>query len=119
MSESGYRQEETANEEQERLLSHNVEMTDMAVLDPDRNTDKGQSHVETRYQDEGSSRGGPQGQAELDGIVVPAEERQIEYKVYKRRWFGLIQLVLLNIVVSWDVSIPRHWKKTIHPPECD
>ena len=29
-----------------------------------------------------------------------------EYKVYKRRWFGLVQLVLLNIVVSWDVSAP-------------
>lgn len=28
------------------------------------------------------------------------------YKVYKRRWFGLVQLTLLNIVVSWDVSIP-------------
>jgi hypothetical protein len=27
-----------------------------------------------------------------------------EYKVYKRRWFGLAQLVLLNIMVSWDVS---------------
>lgn len=26
------------------------------------------------------------------------------YKVYKRRWFGLIQLTLLNIIVSWDVS---------------
>jgi FLVCR family MFS transporter 7 len=26
------------------------------------------------------------------------------YKVYKRRWIGLAQLVLLNIVVSWDVS---------------
>ncbi|EXJ81876.1 hypothetical protein A1O1_07941 [Capronia coronata CBS 617.96] len=25
-----------------------------------------------------------------------------EYKVYKRRFFGLAQLVLLNIVVSWD-----------------
>ena len=29
-----------------------------------------------------------------DGVV---------YKVYKRRWFGLIQLILLNIIVSWDV----------------
>jgi hypothetical protein len=28
------------------------------------------------------------------------------YKVYKRRWFGLVQLVLLNIIVSWDVSCP-------------
>lgn len=26
------------------------------------------------------------------------------FKVYKRRWLGLAQLVLLNIVVSWDVS---------------
>lgn len=25
------------------------------------------------------------------------------YKVYKRRFFGLAQLVLLNIVISWDV----------------
>lgn len=25
-----------------------------------------------------------------------------QFRVYKRRWFGLIQLVLLNIVVSWD-----------------
>ena len=28
-----------------------------------------------------------------------------EYKVYKRRWFGLLQLALLNIIVSWDVSL--------------
>lgn len=25
------------------------------------------------------------------------------YKVYKRRWFGLVQLTLMNIMVSWDV----------------
>ncbi|KAF2460480.1 major facilitator superfamily domain-containing protein [Lineolata rhizophorae] len=24
------------------------------------------------------------------------------HRVYKRRWFGLVQLVLLNVVVSWD-----------------
>lgn len=28
----------------------------------------------------------------------------VEYRVYKRRWFGLLQLMLLNIIVSWDVS---------------
>jgi hypothetical protein len=28
------------------------------------------------------------------------------FKVYKRRWFGLAQLVLLNVVVSWDVRLP-------------
>lgn len=27
------------------------------------------------------------------------------FKVYKRRWFGLAQLVLLNIVASWDVRL--------------
>ncbi|KAL3962523.1 hypothetical protein ACCO45_004046 [Purpureocillium lilacinum] len=25
-----------------------------------------------------------------------------EYRTYKRRWFGLVQLTLMNIVVSWD-----------------
>ena len=44
-----------------------------------------------------------------DELMVD-EERQlssdqpVEYRVYKRRWFGLIQLVLLNIIISWDVS---------------
>lgn len=33
------------------------------------------------------------------------EDGTVEFfKVYKRRWFGLIQLTLLNIIVSWDVS---------------
>lgn len=27
-----------------------------------------------------------------------------EYRTYKRRWFGLIQLTLMNIMVSWGVS---------------
>ncbi|KAJ9661302.1 hypothetical protein H2198_002045 [Neophaeococcomyces mojaviensis] len=27
---------------------------------------------------------------------------RVKYKVYKRRFFGLAQLILLNIVVSWD-----------------
>lgn len=30
------------------------------------------------------------------------------YKVYKRRFFGLFQLVLLNIVISWDVRLTRY-----------
>lgn len=43
----------------------------------------------------------------LQSNSTPAERSVtggIEFKVYKRRWFGLIQLVLLNIIVSWDVS---------------
>lgn len=30
----------------------------------------------------------------------------VHYRVYKRRFFGLVQLVLLNIIVSWDVRSP-------------
>jgi hypothetical protein len=40
-----------------------------------------------------------------DGIVSPDPfPTGTVYKVYKRRFWGLTQLVLLNIVVSWDVS---------------
>jgi hypothetical protein len=35
-------------------------------------------------------------------LAVEAPQR---YKTYRRRWFGLLQLVLLNIVVSWDVRL--------------
>ncbi|EQL03111.1 hypothetical protein G6O67_008234 [Ophiocordyceps sinensis] len=31
-----------------------------------------------------------------------AHGHSIEYRTYKRRWFGLVQLSLMNIVVSWD-----------------
>lgn len=41
--------------------------------------------------------------AELPMMAREANGGQVVYKVYKRRWFGLTQLVLLNIVVSWDV----------------
>ncbi|KAI1472840.1 MFS general substrate transporter [Daldinia caldariorum] len=29
-------------------------------------------------------------------------DNSVTYKVYKRRWIGLVQLTLLNIIVSWD-----------------
>ena len=42
--------------------------------------------------------------AHRNGPEDPAVARSVaEHKVYKRRFFGLGQLVLLNIVVSWDV----------------
>lgn len=38
-----------------------------------------------------------------------SESSHEEYRVYKRRWFGLVQLILLNIIVSWDVrAFQRH-----------
>lgn len=39
------------------------------------------------------------------GIAAGAEDAAVSYKVYKRRWFGLVQLTLMNIIVSWDVRI--------------
>jgi len=36
------------------------------------------------------------------------------YRVYKRRWFGLFQLTLLNIIVSWDVSAIDHHRRNRH-----
>ena len=38
--------------------------------------------------------------ARADGTEAPSTT---EYRVYKRRFFGLFQLVLLNVIVSWDV----------------
>ena len=44
---------------------------------------------------------GPGDEARADATH---ETSTTEYRVYKRRFFGLFQLVLLNIIVSWDVS---------------
>lgn len=48
-----------------------------------------------------SLRDGVQGQRTIGEETVTAPT---EYRVYKRRWLGLVQLTLMNIVVSWDVS---------------
>jgi hypothetical protein len=40
-----------------------------------------------------------------DDVVAPtASADSVQYRTYKRRWFGLVQLALMNIVVSWGVS---------------
>lgn len=41
---------------------------------------------------------------DVSAMSVTAAASERVYKVYKRRWFGLAELVLLNIVASWDVS---------------
>lgn len=82
-----------------RLLSPNDEWIEMASDHEESST---QSRVKGGYADEESH-------AERSGTdTVAAGEGQrnddpIVYKVYKIRWFGLFQLVLLNIIVSWDV----------------
>ncbi|KAL9601933.1 MAG: hypothetical protein Q9219_002157 [cf. Caloplaca sp. 3 TL-2023] len=41
----------------------------------------------------------------FDGSPERQEDEQTPqvYRVYRRRWFGLMQLVLMNVIVSWDV----------------
>ena len=37
------------------------------------------------------------------------------FKTYKRKYFGLVQLVLLNIIISWDVSATSTQAASIQP----
>ncbi|CAK7265135.1 hypothetical protein SEPCBS119000_001358 [Sporothrix epigloea] len=44
------------------------------------------------------------GNADGGAVLIGLDDGtpRAEYKVYKRRWFGLLQLMMLNIIVSWD-----------------
>ena len=76
--------------------------TEMADIDR-ADASKGQSRVETDYTDDVQNAESPGQPTAVVDEASPSEE-PVVYKVYKMRWFGLMQLVLLNIVVSWDVS---------------
>ncbi|UJO17449.1 MFS-type transporter [Fulvia fulva] len=62
-------------------------------------TRKDESHVLVQRSDTIATRGS-------DGELLAHDEREHHddrtYRVYKRRFLGLAQLVLLNIVISWD-----------------
>ncbi|TVY15401.1 Solute carrier family 49 member A3 [Lachnellula arida] len=75
---------------------------DMEILSQVRSDDEllGEEEEEERQRQRVSNSNGRAGGTGLDGAAE--EENMVKYKVYKRRWFGLVQLVLLNIVVSWD-----------------
>jgi hypothetical protein len=36
-------------------------------------------------------------------LTIPIGVSTVTYKLYKRRWIGLIQLVLLNMLFGWNV----------------
>ena len=65
------------------------------------------SQAEERYTDEQSNgeASGSRPSAASEEEIAPMGGGHSEYRVYKIRWFGLTQLILLNIVVSWDVSV--------------
>lgn len=77
-------------------------MSKMEILGPQHGN---LSHTETGFTVEEPSPTELSGtdSAELPMMIRGGDGGQLVYKVYKRRWFGLTQLVLLNIVVSWDV----------------
>ncbi|KAL0941915.1 Major facilitator superfamily domain-containing protein 7 [Colletotrichum truncatum] len=62
----------------------------------------GEEEYELRDVDTSGSRdntsGAPRG-ADNSSVL---EGTATEYRTYKRRWFGLAQLTLLNVIVSWD-----------------
>lgn len=90
-----------------------VKMSDIAPVETHGSTAKNATEVEEDVYEhaQGSSS------RAIDGETVPQSSpgrrrpkpkqtySHAHFKVYKRRWLGLGQLVLLNIVVSWDVSL--------------
>ncbi|KAL8938441.1 MAG: hypothetical protein Q9211_003204, partial [Gyalolechia sp. 1 TL-2023] len=80
----------SSREEQLRLLTYDV----------DRLTEGSASKHQPLMEEDDPGQvsnidGAPEDQEE-DAQTPPV------YRVYKRRWFGLMQLVLMNIIVSWD-----------------
>lgn len=101
--------------EAEHLLSPpNHEIHEMADLNTMREIDSSSpSPPPERGSTEEQNRG-TLSEVESQILFMEVGGMHVVYKVYRRRWFGLIQLVLLNIVVSWDVRATRvHPKKTI------
>ena len=90
------------------LIGHedDMELSNMTSTSSEDKSDV--TRVETRYTDDtehtGPSTSGAGAVGTEDEHARINEGGRAEYRVYKIRWFGLVQLVLLNIVVSWDVS---------------
>ena len=77
---------------------------EMAELEHERSGEENQqSHVERLYSDEELEATRTRSIPEGDEAAL-ANGEHVVYRVYKIRWFGLTQLILLNIIVSWDVS---------------
>ena len=95
--------------EAEHLLSDdNDDRMDMPDLSPQETRNKNLSQVGTTYTDElnrGEASTLRAVTSDGDEVALTQAGEHIEYRVYKIRWFGLTQLILLNMVISWDVSI--------------
>jgi len=92
----------------EHLLSGSVEMQ---PISPPQHIPGGKSDADNDHQAHGTVTeiSGPVAQNAQRGLGTSGHADADEqhdastgYRVYKRRFFGLAQLVLLNIIVSWD-----------------
>ena len=77
-------------------------MSDLTSQETEDAKDTNQ-YIEERYTDNGDPGRAPRIMDAVEETRDPIAS--VEYRVYKRRWFGLMQLVLLNVIVSWDVSV--------------
>ncbi|KAL8710708.1 MAG: hypothetical protein Q9220_004726 [cf. Caloplaca sp. 1 TL-2023] len=85
----------SSREEQEQLLRNDIEFEEMTDINKgDGSMDGTSHHAEAERGVSNTSEGRENGG---NGEGPPPV-----YRVYKRRWFGLMQLVLMNIIVSWD-----------------
>ena len=96
---------QTHSETEHLLCDDSMEMGDMSPQQT--REDKHPSQLEERYTDVQSNgeTSDPRPDVADEEEVAPMNGGRTEYRVYRIRWFGLTQLILLNIVVSWDVSI--------------
>ncbi|KAL8653267.1 MAG: hypothetical protein Q9210_002194, partial [Variospora velana] len=87
-------------DEQERLLTSGVDWEEMVTVD------KSSALKDSTSPEIMVSRTMSAEHQDLDGAAQDDHGEEYApppvYRVYKRRWFGLMQLVLMNIIVSWD-----------------
>ncbi len=93
-----------SDSEAEHLLHKDEDWMEMAGLEHERSGEESQqSHLERIYSDGEPEATRTRSITEGDEVAL-ANGQHVVYRVYKIRWFGLTQLILLNIIVSWDVS---------------
>lgn len=104
------RQQSPREEEQQRLLGQGTEWEEMADRGSPTDTKDPIIIEDTQTQDITASEQSSGLEASQDAARDSSDggdeaQPPVVYRVYKRRWFGLLQLVLMNIIGSWGVSL--------------
>ena len=87
-------------------ISDDMEMSSRAS--PPSNGKADLTRVDTSYTDAPEPSEPSTSEREIleteGGQAHARDEEETLYRVYKVRWFGLLVLVMLNVIVCWDVS---------------